>query len=218
MNPKTNLLSSVILFTCVAACGGGPNPDQDALNSVSSEQKISQTKFEIIDGQSTLQLGAGNVFGSGLIRFAPALREVSSAHLFKIKFLLSESDLSQVTFFVHTDRSLRTGVEIRFERNQAKNTLDVFATANGNREDWSRFFTQIDVSQEVELGIDVHNNHGAYTHLIFWDENDGSADPILDSGVDVDGSPGRGHGANWGLWLQNSRVLSLTKHDARDAH
>ena len=114
MNLKINLLA---LFA-LAACGGGYNPDRAALERL--DQKISQTRFEILGSPQSLNYDAveNHVLGSGDLRMAPDLGESESAHSFVFEFALTHVN-SELIFVSHADAKLQNGVELRFRRTDA---------------------------------------------------------------------------------------------------
>ncbi len=203
------IFGTFVLF--LSACGGGPNPDNQALENIPSTQNVSGEKFEILSSADYLTFGDGTLSGSGTIRFADSLG--STATNFNYEIVFSLEDGGEFTLVSHSNQSLTNGVELKFKRNAA--ILNVTATAAGMSEDWSSFFTDINATAEMKISIDVHNDE-PLTHLVYW--NNLTNAKLLDSADDVDGCPGKGMGQHWGLRLANASVSSIQRSDARDAH
>ena len=195
----------------LASCGGGPNPDEQALNAIPSTQSVNGEKFEILSLPDGLTFGDGALSGSGFVKLAKNLGSKASSYNFELSLSLDNG--GELTFFSHASESLASGVEVKFRRNAA--LLSVTVTAAGITEDWSSFFTSINAANEMKLAIDVHNDE-PLTHLIFW--NDLTNTELLNSAEDVDGCPGKGVGQHWGLKLVNATVSSIQKGESRDAH
>jgi hypothetical protein len=207
---KISLLSLVALAT---ACGGGPNPDRDALNNISGDQKISGQKFSVLSSEEMLNFGDGTLSGSGSVRFVNDLGSVATAFNYVLSFSLSDS--GELSLLSHVNPSLYNGLEIVFKR--AGSVLLVSASAGNVTDDWSGFFVGIDASQPLRIAVDVHNNE-ALTHVVIWNDLVSSQSPIFDSGKDIDGAPGNGYGQNWGLKLKSATVTSVERNEARYAH
>ncbi len=204
---------SFVLLSALSACGGGPNPDRDALNAIPSTQNVTGEKFVLLSAADALFFGTGTLSGTGTVRFADDLVGVETAFHYGLTFTLQDG--GELTLVSHANASLGNGVEVRFKRSGG--TLSVFATAAGRSDDWSSFFTTIDASTQMKIGMDFHNNE-AITHMIVWNDLVSTSVDILDSGVDVDGSPGKGHGQNWGLVIKNAEVKNILKDEPRNEH
>lgn len=195
----------------LSACGGGFNPDLDALAKIPFEQNVSGQRFSILSQNDQLRFGNGILEGTGSIRFAEDLESFASNYNFELDFnLQEEGELSLVT---HANRSLSNGVVVKFKRSD--NVLSVYVTTAGITDDWSNFFSAIDANGRIKFSIDIHNNE-PFTHLIFWDEI--TKTRLLNSAEDVDGVTGKGLGQEWGLILKNAVVSQTNKKPTRDKH
>ncbi|HVJ64247.1 MAG TPA: hypothetical protein VM901_03230 [Bdellovibrionota bacterium] len=211
-----NLKINAIALFALTACGGGYNPDRAALERLN--QKVSSTRFEILGSPESLNYEASEnrVLGSGDLRMAPDLGESESAHSFVFEFVLTRIN-SELTFVSHADTKLQNGVELRFRRTDAASSPFVAVKASGEVADWSNFFASLDAAKTFKLAVDVHNDHGPFSHLIVWDEKRSGA-KLLDSGADTDGAPGHGFGAHWGFRLRDAHLISVSRGEPRDAH
>ncbi|NCN28081.1 hypothetical protein GW915_10940 [bacterium] len=205
-----NLLSFLSL-TLFVACGGGHNPDQDLVDGVPRSQSVGDEKFVTVDSSDQLEFGDGTLSGVGTVRFASDLESVASNYHYKLIFSLEEG--TELTLHSHANADLANGLDIRFKRVGA--SLQVFGTASGVTDDWTSFFKDINATQAMAIGIDVHNDE-PITHFIFWDNLSGAE--LLDSAKDVAGGPGKGYGQNWGLSLLNAFVNKVEKGEPRGGH
>jgi hypothetical protein len=204
-------ISSFIILSFLCACGGGPNPDRDALNNIPVIQNVDGTKFELLSETDSLSFGNGMLAGSGSVRFAESLGSAATNYNFLLNFSLNDGgELSLVT---HATQSLTDGVVLKFKRTGA--TLSVYVTTGNVTDDWSSFFSALNASEPLSIAIDVHNNE-PFTHLVFWDEQTNTK--LLDSGDDVNGTAGKGFGQSWGLILNNASVSKAKKDPPRDEH
>lgn len=200
-------LLSIFLF----ACGGGPNPDREALNNLSNFQNVSGEKFFLLSPQENLFFGDGTVNGQGALRFAQDLETPHSKFNFKLGFELE--DASGFTFVTHSKTELEDGVEFKFQRLGAQ--LKFLVTSAGVTDDWSQFLSSLNVTQAIELSIDVHNDE-AFTHVVIWNRANG--EKLFDSAIHADGLAGRGQGPHWGMKLEGGKVLSVQKGPPQDDH
>jgi hypothetical protein len=199
---------TVLGLALLTACGGGYNPDKEARNNIPSSQSVGTQKVEIISGESTLNFNNGIISGSGIIKSATALSEVNSANNFEISFRLTDG--GNLVFLANSKRDLSAGVEIEFQRASGTNLLTVIARAGMDVLDMSSSFSSVDASTEMSFFIDMHNDHGNETHVIFWDA---SGNLILE-----DILRGKGFGANWGLSLNSAEVSLVKVSPPKDEH
>jgi len=195
----------------LVSCGGGPNPDRDALNDISNKQIIGGEKFEFVSPQDNIAFGNGTVSGQGVVRFAQSLETAQSNFNFNLLFELEDG--ASFTFITHSKSQFEDGVEFKFHR--VGSQLKFFVTSVGVTDDWSQFMTTLDVTQQVSLSLDVHNNE-AFTHVVIWNHSSGVK--LFDSSVNADGLAGRGQGPHWGLKIEGGKVLSVQKGPPKDAH
>ncbi len=203
----------LLALVFAASCGGGPNPDRDALKNIPVPQNVSGQKFSILSSEEGLNFGDGTLSGTGSVRFADDLGGVETAFNYSLVFSLEDD--GELTLVSHSSTALTNGIEFTFKR--IGSSLSVQAKAGSTTDDWSSFFAGVDASEKMKISIDVHNNE-ALTHVIFWNDLVSESAAILDSGADVDGSPGKGYGQNWGLKIKDAEVVSVRKGGARDAH
>jgi len=199
------------VLVLTAACGGGANPDREALKLVPPEQILSGEQYVVLSAGNALSSREGTLTGTGVLRFAKDLGAVETDFNYSLVFRLAEA--GELSFVSHADPSLEMGVSVTFKR--LGNELKVVATALDTTDDWTPFFKSIDASGDIKISVDVHNSE-ALTHFILW--NDSNKQKLLDTAEDVDGGPGKGRGQNWGVRLVNAELLSLVKSDPRDAH
>jgi hypothetical protein len=199
------------MLVCLSACGGGANPDREALKSVPPDQILNGEKFVVLSASDALNFKDGTLTGSGVLRFAQDLGAVESNFNYALFFKLADN--GELTLVSHADPSLETGVSVTFKR--LGNQLKVTATALDTADDWTSFFKSIDASADIKIAVDVHNSE-ALTHFILW--NDSNKRKLIDTAEDVNGGPGKGRGQNWGLRLINAELLSVVKSDARHEH
>ena len=209
---RTKVLSIALGALCLlSACGGGPNPDLDALASVPLRQNVGGEKFEILSQKENLSFGSGTLSGSGSVRFAEDLGSAATNYNFELNFSLDDGgELSLVT---HSNLALANGVVVNFKRTGA--VLSAHVTTAGVTDDWSSFFSGLNASESLSIAIDIHNDE-PLTHLVFWNKLTNTE--LLDSGEDVDGAAGKGFGQHWGLILTNASVSQSKKGPPRDAH
>jgi hypothetical protein len=208
------MIKKVIQFSLLAfvsACGGGANPDRDALANVPLTQNVDGEKFEILSQDGNLSFGSGTLAGTGSVRFADDLGSTATNSNFQLSFRLEDGgELSLVT---HATQSLENGVVVRFKRSAA--VLAAYVTTAGVTDDWSSYFSSLDARVPLNIAIDIHNDE-PLTHLIFWNELTGAE--LLNSAEDVDGAAGKGFGQHWGLVLKNASVSQAKKSAPRDEH
>ncbi len=201
-----------LFFTLLLySCGGGPNPDRDALNDISNNQIVAGEKFEFVSPKDNLSFGNGTVSGQGSLRFAQSLESPQTNFNFNLLFELEDG--AALTFVTHSNTLLGEGVEFKFQRLGAQ--LKFFVTSAGVTDDWTQFLSSLDVSQQVSLSLDVHNNE-AFAHVVFWNHSTGVK--LFDSSVNADGLAGRGQGPHWGMKLEGGKVFSVQKGPPRDDH
>lgn len=201
----------VLLFFTVS-CGGGENPDLRESLEIPDNQKVSGELFHILPGSSGLSVVNNTVAGTGSIRFASALRTVRSDYNFELGFSLDPG--GELTFVSHALRGLNSGIELRFVRAD-NDELALIARIEERTEDWSLFFQSVAADSFIHLSIDIHNDHGPYSHIIIWDMQTGVE--LFDSAMDAS-QLGRGYGANWGIKLNNATLNLIGKGPPRDAH
>lgn len=209
---KSKVPSIALSALCLlSACGGGPNPDRDALANVPLTQNVDGEKFEILSQEENLSFGSGTLAGSGSVRFAEDLGSPATNYNFELNFSLDDDgELSLVT---HSDQALANGVVVKFKRTGA--VLSAHVTTAGVTDDWSSFFSSLNASEPLSIAIDIHNDE-PLTHLVFWNEL--TSTELLDSAEDVDGAAGKGFGQHWGLILNNASVSQSKKGPPRDEH
>ena len=211
LDPMKFLTRSSFLMVALSACGGGRNPDLEAAGKISPAQNVKGTKFEILSEDDFLEFGSGELSGKGSVRFAENLGEANSGHNFVLRFLLKEA--SSFKFVGYADKNLSQGVEVNFSRSAASTRLQVVTSANNTSADWSEFFKTIDATAEIAISLDIHNDEGAFAHLMFWNNANGAL--LLNSGEDVDGAPGKGNGIHWGLVLNGATVKETQKGEPK---
>lgn len=199
-----------LLTIALSSCGGGPNPDRDALNAVPAEQNLSGSKFEFLSSPENLLIRYGVLSGHGKLRFAQDLESVDSSYNFFLHFTLNEG--SDFSFVSHSDKDLNAGVTLHFKRKGEQ--LLVFVTSAGVTDDWSTYLSSVSASGDIQLSLDVHNNEGV-SHIVLWDVVSGVK--LFDSAA-VDGLAGRGQGQQWGVLLCDARVLNIRKGRPQNAH
>lgn len=202
------LIVAAVMCLALTACGGGSNPDLAAEKLIPDNQKVGDNRAEIISGADTLTFDQGNLAGTGSVRFAALLSGPDTANNFTLDFELS--DQGSLVLVTNSNQSLGLGLEVEFKR--SGNALNVVARGGSDVFDMSQFFTAINASVRLKFSIDVHNDHGAVTHILIWDENNQSielVDDILN---------GKGFGPYWGLRLSQAKVLSGGRADPRDVH
>ena len=201
------VVSATALF--LVGCGGGANPDRNTPTDVA----LQETGFRVLDDQG-LALSAGEISGAGrLIASEGLVGGADSAHHFSLKFALFDG--GRLTLKAFAGRDLEDGFEIEFIRS-AGDRLEVFVQAQGDRLDWSEFFWDFNAGQEISLSIDIHNNESGAAHVLFW--KDPAGEPFLDSGEHVDGAPGKGLGAAWGVELAGAKLSRAVISRPVDEH
>lgn len=205
-------MRACLALLLAVGCGGGHNPDRAALEKISSAQILGVYKYEILDDASMLVARNGEVSGVGKVRFGEVLDGAKSAYHYSIKFRLDED--GSLILVSHADAKLAGGFELHFVRHGG--VLEVMAKTARKSVNWTRYFASIPAQREIELGIDLHNDHGARSHLIFWDTLTGNV--LFDSGRSIHAAPGRGLGAEWGLQLKGATVYDIKKGAPKHAH
>jgi hypothetical protein len=202
-------LSCLIFSFALVACGGGRNPDLEAEKRIPSSQKIGNQKAEILSGDSTLTFLNGTLDGTGAVRLALPLAKVESANNFTLKIELAED--SSATLVTNSTRDLSAGVEIEISRPAGSTAPRVIARTGEDSLDISASFSSVDVTSEMHLSFDIHNDHGNSLHLLAWSSQ--TAEELLS-----DILRGRGFGANWGLKLKAAKINSIERSGPRDVH
>ncbi|UXR64289.1 hypothetical protein EZJ49_14570 [Bdellovibrio bacteriovorus] len=189
----------------VAACGGGYNPDKDNLS-----------KALPVGESSYYDLGNNK----GLM--TEGLSSVASAANFEISFNLQDG--GSLTLHTFTNSQLQSGFKFKFARQGG--ALLIQAEAQGQIQNWSSLFTDIDATQKLTFTMDVHNNeHPA--HVMIWvgaksssmnhtNTIYNSAEDSLD--LNYDSSPGNGSGRAWGFELINAQLTNARLSSPQDAH
>ncbi|KYG68465.1 hypothetical protein AZI87_04245 [Bdellovibrio bacteriovorus] len=189
----------------VTACGGGYNPDKDALQQA---QKIGdQAYFEISPGVGLM---------------ADTVSSVSSGANFEVSFTLEEGGRFRVSTFA--DSQLKNGIDFVFTRQGTK--LFVFSSAQGQTQEWSSLFNSVDATGVLTFTIDVHNNEHP-SHILLWKGSKNasmdhrntlynSAEDSLD--LNYDNSPGNGFGRNWGFKLEKAQLLKAVLSAPQESH
>lgn len=205
---KKIFLLSILILT---SCGGGPNPDRDALLALPTEQNVAGEKFNLLSAKENLILDKGTVRGHGKFRFAQDLGTSESGHNFLIKFKLTESSILKFTAYAHKD--LSNGITLSFGRSASG--VRFLVSCGGTTDDASTFLKTLDVESEITLSLDIHNNEGV-AHLVLWDAQTDAK--LFDSAVHIEGLVGRGQGQHWGMELHDAHVLNVHKGPVRNAH
>lgn len=199
----------ILSVVALTACGGGRNPDKEIRQDLAGSKKLGAKEVVILSGADTLKFVDGIVEGTGTLRFAESLAKPDSANNFAL--LVEIPAEGSVSIFANADRGLSGGIEVRLSRIPGSNALQVEAIAGNDRLPLGSSFTGIDASKAMHLSFDLHNDHGENVHLIAWDETVGAE--LLE-----DILRGKGYGVNWGLKLQNARVLSSERREPKDKH
>lgn len=199
------IFSVFVLCFVIAACGGGRNPDKSIVESAKD-----------IAGTSYSELGGGRLL------MTQALSEVAEGFNFEIGFVLADG--GSVTLVSFASSQLLNGFEIKFSRTGTK--LNVLATAQGEHQDWSVMFANVDASKYVHLNMDIHNDESP-AHVMIWQgakspsQNHtntlyNSAEDSID--LNYDASPGNGLGRAWGFVLNDAQLLNANLSTPQDGH
>lgn len=195
------LLTLTALF--MTACGGGYNPDKEALKQA---QKIGdQAYFEISPGVGLM---------------ADTVSSVSSGANFEVSFTLEDGGRLSISTFA--DTQLKSGIDFVFTRQGTK--LFVFSSAQGQTQEWTSLFNTVDATGALTFSIDVHNNEHP-SHILLWEGSKNasmdhtlynSAEDSLD--LNYDNSPGNGFGRNWGFKLEKAQLLKAVLSAPQESH
>lgn len=198
-------LLSVLLLFFLGACGGGYNPDRALLEQA---QKLGNTAYYDLGDQRW--------------RIAEALSSVQSGANFQLSFALQDHGV--VTLHAFSDTALQGGFELKFERDH--NSLQVFAQAQGQVQDWSSYFAGIDPTQTITLSVDIHNNERP-AHVMVWsgakNSNLDHTNTLYNSAEDsvdlgFDGSPGNGSSRVWGLSFSDATITEALQSAPQETH
>lgn len=189
----------------LGACGGGYNPDKDNLS-----------KALPLGDSSYYDLG-GN---KGLM--SEGLSSVTTGANFEVSFTLQDG--GSFILYTFANSQLQNGFNFKFSRQGS--TLTVHAEAQGQVQDWSPLFTDVDASQALTFTLDVHNNeHPAHVMVWLGAKSSGmnhtntlynSAEDSLD--LNYDSSPGNGSGRAWGFEVQNAQLTNARLSSPQDTH
>ncbi|WP_253720722.1 hypothetical protein [Bdellovibrio bacteriovorus] len=197
------LLILTALF--MTACGGGHNPDKEALQQA---QKIGdQAYFEISPGVGLM---------------ADTVSSVSSGANFEVSFTLEDGGRLSISTFA--DTQLKSGIDFVFTRQGTK--LFVFSSAQGQTQEWTSLFNTVDATGVLTFTMDVHNNEHP-SHILLWEGSKNasmdhrntlynSAEDSLD--LNYDNSPGNGFGRNWGFKLEKAQLLKAVLSAPQESH
>ena len=146
-------------------------------------------------GGENPDLQKGTLSDGGLLQFS------EQAANFEVSLNLPEAG-SSAKLEVFADASRSNGIKFTFSRS-ANNQLLVTCEANGNKQDWSSYFQNLNRDGQWNLTIDVHNNERP-AHILVWsgvkspnlnrrNTQYNTGEDSLDLGFD--GGPGNGTGS-----------------------
>lgn len=176
----------LFILPTLVACGGGYNPDKD----------LARQAIELGDS-SYLDLGNGR----GVMTSVAST--IQSGSNFEITF--SIEDQGRLVLYTYSNNDLTAGLEFVFSRSAG--TLSVFLRHQGQEQDLSSLFTNINASEVQTFTIDVHNNERP-AHILMWTGGKRTGlnhrNTIYNSGEDsldlgYDSAPGNGQGRSWGF-------------------
>lgn len=215
----TNFLNSLLLFaaaTMFTACSGGHNPDLVQNTPSSKQTVISGTIFEELNDNS---------FSSGILVGSEALLDPKSASHFQFQVDLSTGGSIALSAFgdkilagTPGAPQLKNAIVLNFVRPNDSGAITVQVSASGTTDNWSEFFKSIDASKPFEIGVDIHNDEAGEAHILIWKFENGNEQLLLDSAIDVAGSPGKGFGKHWGFTIQQAKLLSARLSSPRYQH
>lgn len=201
---------TLLILAFLASCGGGHNPDLEALKAASSiSQIIGQQRFLVVSGQDTHDISGGVIEGTAKVRSLLPLEKVDSANNFVLTFQLF--DEGSVTLYTNSFEDLSAGISFTVTSNGEGNSPTVVLKAGDDVFDLSEDFDDVKYQNgEITLSLDIHNDHGASTHFIIWnDEGEEIIDDLLN---------GRGNGSYWGLDIKNAKVTNVIKREEQKPH
>jgi hypothetical protein len=190
----------------LAACSGGHNPDLNQPPVSGKQTVITGTSFEVLESANGETASTNKSF---LLATEPLADTRSSAHFRFTVDLKAGGSATLFAFGEKTPTSISKSVEIRFERPLGAAGLAVSITASGTTDDWSAFFKDLDPAKPLNLGVDVHNDEAGEAHILIWNLENGdrpNLPTLIDSALDVNGSPGKGFGRRWGMSLVEAEL------------
>jgi hypothetical protein len=225
---KSSLICLLTVIGCglgSAACSGGHNPDRALEESQKTKAHVvGQTLFLALTNSNELLFSNEAASGTGRLVALKPLAQAESAQHFQFRFQLApggsltlHANALQTSDTAGFDRS----VALTFKRSESpsETALQVSLSAGGETDDWSSFFATLDARVALDIGVDVHNDHGGEAHVIVWNAADqNSLVELIDSGHDTAGTPGRGFGPYWGFDLTHATLELATVGAPRDAH
>jgi hypothetical protein len=187
---KSSLLLSAVLL--IAACGKKLEPlpaDATLLDAT-------------VLNAGSLRTDGSTLSGTGSVVLNQPLSGTASGQSYALAFRLEDG--GSLTLQSNASNRLQNGIALHFQRNGA--ALSVKLIAGGAENDVSNAFATLDVTGELQLQIDVHNNE-VPAHILVWsgaDFSEGAA--LLNSEEAGREAPGNGAGQYWGLELSQASV------------
>lgn len=192
---------TLFLSLTLSACSGGHNPDLAPAPISGKQTVITGTPFEILEmPERSSSVPRQTLF----LATQPLVDARSAAHFQFTVDLQPGGEATLLAFGEKTPTSLAKAIEIRVQRLISSGALTVSITASGTTDDWSDFFKDLDPEKPIHLGVDIHNDESGEAHVLIWDLQAGdrpNLPTLVDSAMDVNGSPGKGFGRHWGIAL-----------------
>lgn len=208
------LLKILPLLLALSACGGNYKETEAG----GTAAQFGAQKVNVLSG--SLTVSNGSISGSGAALFESRYGQFQSGGSYALDFRLNDG--GSLTLVSHANEQLGSGYELIFRRQGAGNdSLKVELRAQGGS--WASVsnFAHIDAAGNIQLQIDVHNDESP-AHVLVWDRSQGddfSANAaILNSGEEIDGSPGIGNGIRWGLVLDRAEVTRAERSEPKFEH
>jgi hypothetical protein len=199
------------LLALLCACGGDYKDPESSLS-------FGSQKLGVIGG--SLSVTEAVIRGSGAVIFDSRHSGFQSAGSYALDFSLEEGGSLKVVS--HAGDQLEGGFELEFRRSgSGPDSLRVSLRAQGSAWTATNQFAGIDAGQAIRLQADVHNGESP-AHILVWSRAGGEdfsrEKAVLNSAEEIDGSPGIGTGARWGLVLERASVTRAILSSPKFAH
>lgn len=191
----------------ISACGG-----LDTIQTNSKDKIVVGDEAFLGIGTHDLVNQFRKVSGTGSLRSAKSLRGVDSAYHYELQFSLR--DQGKLTLVSHAGENLESGIEIHFLRNGSE--LYVELESSRGKRNVSQNFLDLNPLRVIELGVDVHNDHGSSAHVMIWNEQ--TEQLVLDTSKMLRAAPARGLGRHWGLRVNLAEVLEAEAGEPEHEH
>lgn len=192
-------LAAILAVSSLLGCSNSYNPDR-AL----AEERMRLGQTEVVGGTSFFREQPGLFVANAPLESAAS----GSNYTFQIEIEPNGS----FELVSHAQSGLNNGISLAFSREADSTGLQLIAQAGSSTADWSAALASVDATQPISLSIDIHNDEEGAAHILIW-----SGETLLLNSAETTTapSPGLGRGVLWGVKLNSSTILSITRSEPR---